>query len=148
MLTKLAGLMKGVPLWLAAALVAAVGCFYYGAYVERLKADQEIAQLRMEYAESERDALRRAEEIRMAQEVEFQAAMAALKRDSAARRADAERVRQQFSELKSRSSTTLEQCNRRASRCEQLLSEAFSLAGESEELLRDRDARLGALNGK
>lgn len=26
------------------------------------------------------------------------------------------------------------------------LNQAFSLAGESEELLRDRDARLGALN--
>lgn len=146
MLAKLAGLMKGIPLWLVAALVAAVGCFYYGAHTERLKADQEIAQLRMEYAESERDALRRAEEIRMAQELEFQAAMVALKRDAAARRADAERVRNQFAELKSRSSTTLEQCNRRAGRCEHLLSEAFSLAGESEELLRDRDARLGALN--
>lgn len=35
-----------------------------GAYVERLKSDKEIADLRMEYAENERDALRRAEEIR------------------------------------------------------------------------------------
>lgn len=126
-------------------VIGALACFFYGAHVERLKADKEIADLRTEYAESERNALRQAEEIRQAQEAQFQAAMAALKRDAAARSADAERVRRQFNQLKSRSSTTLEQCNRRAGRCEQLLSEAYELAGEGEGLLRDRDARLESL---
>lgn len=41
--------------------------------------------------------------------------------------------------------TSIEQCNLRAARCEQLLSEAYELAGEGEGLLRDRDARLEAL---
>lgn len=123
----------------------AMACFFYGAHVERLKADKEIADLRVEYAESERNALRQAEEIRQAQEAKFQEAMAALKRDVADRSADAERVRTQFNQLKSRSSSTLEQCNNRAGRCEQLLSEAYELAGEGEGLLRDRDARIESI---
>lgn len=118
---------------------------FYGSHVERLKADREIAELRSQYAESERDALRKAEQIRQEQEQKFLAQMDALKRDAVARSADADRVRKQFNQLKSRSSSTLEQCNRRAGRCEQLLSEAYELAGEGEGLLRDRDARLESL---
>lgn len=126
-------------------VVGALACFFYGSHVERLKADREIAELRSQYAESERDALRKAEQIRQEQEQKFLAQMDALKRDAVARSADADRVRKQFNQLKSRSSSTLEQCNRRAGRCEQLLSEAYELAGEGEGLLRDRDARLKSL---
>lgn len=36
-------------------------------------------------------------------------------------------------------------CNSRAARCERLLSEAYDLAAEGEGLLKDRDARLNAL---
>ena len=68
-----------------------------------------------------------------------------VRRGAADRLSDAERVREQFNELKSRRSATLEQCNCRAGRCEQLLSEAYELAGEGEGLLRGRDARLEAL---
>lgn len=136
----------GTVIVIALAVVGALACFFYGAHVERLKADKEIADLRRDYAQNERDALRRAEEIRQEQEAKFLVEMAALKRDAADRLSDAERVRQQFDELKSRRSATLEQCNHRASRCEQLLSEAYELAGEGEGLLRDRDARLTALS--
>lgn len=129
----------------ALGVAGALTCYFYGAHVERLKADKEIADLRRDYVQSERDALRRAEEIRQQQEAKFLAEMAALKRDAADRVSDAERVRQQFNELKSRRSATLEQCNHRAGRCEQLLSEAYELAGEGEGLLRDRDARFKSL---
>ena len=112
---------------------------------QKAKCETQIAELRIQYAESERDALRKAEQIRQEQEQKFLAQMDALKRDAVARSADADRVRKQFNQLKSLSSSTLEQCNRRAGRCEQLLSEAYELAGEGEGLLRDRDARLESL---
>ena len=75
--------------------------------MERLKADKEIADLRRDYAQSERDALRKAEELRQEQEAKFQVEMAKLKRDATDRVSDADRVRQQFNELKSRRSATL-----------------------------------------
>lgn len=131
--------------WLISIVIFGATCFFFGAHVERLEADKEIADLRAEYAENERNALRQAEQIRQEQEQEFLEQMAALKRDVVERTADADRVRKQFNQLKSRSSSTLEQCNRRAGRCEQLLSEAYELAGEGEGLLRDRDARLKSL---
>ena len=132
----------GIP---AAAILACLGCFFYGAHVERLKADKKIAELEETYAQQERDALRKAEELRQEQEAKFVAEMERLRRESADIATDAGRVRKQFDELKKRRSATLEQCNRRASRCEQLLSEAYELAGECEGLLRDRDARLKSL---
>ena len=129
------------PLIVAACLLSA----WLGSSYQKAKCETQIAELRSQYAESERDALRKAEEIRQEQEQNFLAQMDALKRDAVARSADADRVRKQFNQLKSRSSSTLEQCNRRAGRCEQLLSEAYELAGEGEGLLRDRDARLESL---
>lgn len=118
---------------------------WLGSSYQKATCEAQIANLRNQYAESERDALRKAEQIRQDQEKKFLAQMDALKRDAVARSADADRVRKQFNQLKSRSSSTLEQCNRRAGRCEQLLSEAYELAGEGEGLLRDRDARLKSL---
>ena len=102
--------------WLISIVIFGATCFFYGAHVERLEADKEIADLRAEYAENERNALRQAEQIRQEQEQEFLEQMAALKRDVVERTADADRVRKQFNQLKSRSSSTLEQCNRRAGR--------------------------------
>ncbi len=118
---------------------------WLGSSYQKATCEAQIANLRNHYAESERDALRKAEQIRQDQEKKFLAQMDALKRDAVARSADADRVRKQFNQLKSRSSSTLEQCYRRAGRCEQLLSEAYELAGEGEGLLRDRDARLKSL---
>ena len=118
---------------------------WLGSSYQKATCEAQIANLRSQYAESERDALRKAEQIRQDQEKKFLAQMDALKRDAVARSADADRVRKQFNQLKSRSSSTLEQCNRRAGRCEHLLSEAYELAGEGEGLLRDRDARLKSL---
>lgn len=131
----------GILLIIAACALSA----WLGSSYQKAKCEAQIANLRNQYAESERDALRKAEQIRQEQEQKFLAQMDALKRDAVARSADADRVRKQFNQLKSRSSSTLEQCNRRAGRCEQLLSEAYELAGEGEGLLRDRDARLESL---
>ena len=134
------GLMKTVA---ATAVVAA--SFVAGYHAATLNYERDIAELKESYAQSERDTMRRAEELRHEQEAKFLSELEAVKRDAADRSADAERVRKQFNELKSRRSATLEQCNRRAARCEQLLSEAYELAGECEGLLRDRDARLRSL---
>lgn len=131
----------GILLIIAACALSA----WLGSSYQKAKCEAQIANLRNQYAESERDALRKAEQIRQEQEQKFLAQMDALKRDAVARSADADRVHKQFNQLKSRSSSTLEQCNRRAGRCEQLLSEAYELAGEGEGLLRDRDARLESL---
>lgn len=129
-----------------AAIIAVAAVFIAGYHVAALRYERDIAEMREEYAERETDALRKAEALRDAQEERILAEIEALKRDAVERTADAERVRRQFNQLKSHSSTTLEQCNRRAGRCEQLLSEAYELAGEGEGLLKDRDARLMSLS--
>lgn len=132
----------GAPIALITLVLVA---FFYGAHVERQKADKEIAELRTEYATRESSALWAAENIRKQQEQKYLAEMAELKRTNAELASDTARVRQQFDQLQSRSSPDLEYCNNRASRCNVLLSEAYSLASEGEGLLRDRDARLKAL---
>lgn len=134
--------LKAIPLLIIAGFALSA---WLGSSYQKATCEARIANIRNQYAESERDALRKAEQIRQDQEKKFLAQMDALKRDAVARSADADRVRKQFNQLKSRSSSTLEQCNRRAGRCEQLLSEAYELAGEGEGLLRDRDARLKSL---
>lgn len=132
----------GVPI---AVVILVLVAFFYGAHVERQKADKEIAELRTEYAARESSALWAAENIRKQQEQKYLAEMAELKRSNAELTADTARVRQQFDQLKSRRSPDLELCNNRANRCDSLLSEAYSLASEGEGLLKDRDARLNAL---
>ena len=59
--------------------------------------------------------------------------------------ADALRVRELFAQIQSRRSPDLERSHHRIERCKRLLSEAYSLAGEGEGLLRERDARLETL---
>ena len=59
--------------------------------------------------------------------------------------ADALQVRELFAQIQSRRNPGLERSHYRIERCEQLLSEAYSLAGEGEGLLKERDARLKAL---
>ena len=91
MIEKIKALMPGkysTLIVFVLAVAGALACFFYGAHVERLKADKEIADLRRDYAQSERDALRRAEEIRQEQEAKFLAEMAELKRDAADRASD------------------------------------------------------------
>ena len=131
---------------IVAALIAVTAVFITGYHSAALRYERDIAEMREECAERETDALRKAEAIRDAQEERLLAEIEALKRDAVERTADAERVRQQFSRLQSSRSATLEQCNRRVDRCEQLLSEAYELAGEGEGLLKDRDARLRSLS--
>ena len=65
--------------------------------------------------------------------------------DGVKQAADALRVRELFAQIQSRRSPDLERSHHRIERCEQLLSEAYELAGEGEALLNDRDARLKAL---
>lgn len=129
----------GVPI---AVVILVLAAFFYGAHVERLKADKEIADLRTDYATRETEALREAENIRKQQEQKYKTEMAKLKRTNADLALDTARVREQFDQLKSRRSPDIELCNNRANRCNGLLSEAYSLASEGEGLLRERDARL------
>lgn len=131
---------------IAIAIIAyGIGCCLYGSYIERLEANEEIALLEKDYAARESSALCAAENIRKQQEQKYLAEMDNLKRINSELTADALRVREQFDQLKSRRSPDLERSNNRTQRCEQLLSEAYSLAGEGEGLLKDRDARLNAL---
>lgn len=128
-----------------AAIFLAVAAYFYGAHVANAKADKRIAEMERDYAKQKIDALEQAEKIRKGQETEFLAKIAELKRDNIERAADVERVRKQFADRESGGNTTVERCNSRAGRCEHLLAEAYSLAGECERLLRDRDARLSVL---
>lgn len=133
------------PIVTALISIGAFGCFWYGAHVERLEANEEIALMEKEYATRESSALWEAECIRKQQEQAYLAEMDRLRGINADISADALRVREQFNQLQGRRSTDLERCNNRAQRCEQLLSEAYDLARESEVLLRERDARLNAV---
>lgn len=132
----------GVPIALIAFGIAA---YLYGAHVERLKADEEIALMRTEYATRESTALWEAERIRKQQEQKYVSEMERLNAHNAQLSADALRVREQFNQLQGRRSPDLERCNHRAQRCERLLSEAYGLAGEGEGLLRERNVRLEAV---
>ena len=139
MLTKIK--TYGVPI---ALILFGLAAFFYGAHVERLEADEEIAQMEKEYAIRESSALWEAENIRKQQEQKYLLEMDRFKLLNAELAADALRVRELFAQVQSTRSPDLERSHHRIERCERLLSEAYELAGEGEGLLRERDARLNA----
>ena len=132
----------GIPI---ALIIFGLSAFFYGAHVERLEANEEIAQMEKEYAIRESFALWEAETIRKQQEQKYLLEMDRLKLLNAELIADTLRVREQFAQIQSRRSPDLERSHLRTERCDQLLSEAYELAGEGEGLLKERDARLSAL---
>ena len=133
----------GIPI---ALIVFGLSAFLYGAHVERLEANEEIAQMEKEYAIRESSALWEAENLRKQQEAKYLLEMDRFKQLNTELVADALRVREQFSQVQSRRSPDIERSHHRVERCEFLLSEAYSLAGEGEGLLKEREARLKALN--
>ena len=132
----------GIPI---ALILFGLSAFFYGAHVERLEANEEIAQMEKEYAIRESSVLWEAETIRKQQEQKYLQEMDRFKLLNAELTADTLRVRELFAQIQSRRSPDIERSHYRIERCEQLLSEAYSLAGEGEALLNDRDARLKAL---
>lgn len=127
-------------------VILLIASFSFGCQIEKMKADKTIAEMEKEYVEQKNKALEQAESMRKAQEDKYLAEIADLKRANADRVADVLRVRQQFEKrLSGSGNTDVKQCNQRAARCEQLLSEAYELAAEGESLLGDRDARLKVL---
>lgn len=132
----------GVPI---ALILFGLAAFFYGAHVERLEADEEIAQMERDYAIRESSALWEAENLRKQQEAKYLVEMDRFKLVNAELTADALRVRELFAQIQSRRSPDIERSHHRIERCERLLSEAYDLANESEGLLKDRDARLSAL---
>ena len=54
-------------------------------------------------------------------------------------------VRELFAQVQSSCSPDLESSHHRIEQCERLLSEAYELAGEGEDIFREQDARLNAL---
>ena len=132
----------GIPI---ALILFGLSAFFYGAHVERLEADEEIAQMEKEYAIRESSALWEAENLRKQQEAKYLVEMDRFKLVNAGLTADALRVRELFAQIQSRRSPDLERSHHRAERCERLLSEAYELAGEGEGLLRERDVRMGPL---
>ena len=143
MLTKIKA--YGIPI---ALIFFGLSAFFYGAHVERLEANEEIALLGKEYAIRESSALWEAETIRKQQEQKYLLEMDRFKLLNAELAADALRVRGLFAQVQSRRSPDLERSYHRIERCERLLSEAYELAGEGEALLNDRNARLNALGSK
>ena len=132
----------GIPI---ALILFGLSAFFYGAHVERLEADEEIAQMEKDYAIRESSALWEAETIRKQQEQKYLLEMDRFKLLNAELAADTLRVREQFAQIQSRRSPDLERSHHRVERCERLLSEAYELAGEGEGLLKERDARLGSI---
>ena len=132
----------GIPI---ALILFGLSAFFYGAHVERLEADEEIAQMEKEYAIRESSALWEAENLRKQQEAKYLVEMDRFKLLNAELAADALRVREQFAQIQSRRSPDLERSHSRIERCERLLSEAYGLAAEGEGLLKERDARLKVL---
>ncbi len=130
----------------AVAIIAfGIGCYFYGAHVERLEANEEIALLEKEYANRESASLYEADELRKQQEQKFLEEMDRLRALNADISLDAIRVREQFDKLQSGRDSNGQSSDHRTDRCDALLSEAYSLASEGEGLLRERDARLNAL---
>ena len=132
----------GIPI---ALILFGLSAFFYGAHVERLEANEEIAQMEKDYAIRESSALWEAETVRKQQEQKYLLEMDRFKLLNAELAADALRVREQFAQIQSHRSPDLERSHHRVERCERLLSEAYSLAGEGEGLLKERDARLNTL---
>ena len=83
----------GIPI---ALILFGLSAFFYGAHVERLEADEEIAQMEKEYAIRESSALWEAETIRKQQEQKFLEEMDRLRTLNADISLDAIRVREQF----------------------------------------------------
>ena len=131
----------GIPI---ALIIFGLSAFFYGTHVERLEANEDITLMEKEYAIRESSALWEAENIRK-QQAKYLLEMDRFKLANAELASDALRVRELFAQIQSRRSPDLERSHHRIERCEQLLSEAYSLAGEGEALLNDRDARLKAL---
>ena len=132
----------GIPI---ALILFGLSAFFYGAHVERLEANEEIAQMEKEYAIRESSALWEAESIRKQQEQKYLQEMDRFKLLNAELAADALWVREQFAQIQSRRSPDLERSHHRVERCERLLSEAYELAGESEGLLKECHGHLRAL---
>ena len=132
----------GIPI---ALILFGLSAFFYGAHVERLEADEEIAQMEKEYAIRESSALWEAENLRKQQEAKYLVEMDRFKLLNAELAADALRVRELFAQVQSRRSPDLERSHHRIERCERLLSEAYELAGDGEGLLKERDARLNSM---
>ena len=132
----------GIPI---ALIIFGLSAFFYGAHVERLEANEEIALMEKEYAIRESSALWEAENLRKQQEAKYLVEMDRFKLLNAGLDADALRMRELFAQIQSRRSPDLELSHHRIERCEWLLSEAYELAGEGEGLLRERDARLRVL---
>ena len=132
----------GIPI---ALIIFGLSAFFYGAHVERLEANEEIAQMEKEYAIRESSALWEAENLRKQQEAKYLVEMDRFKLVNAELAADALRVRELFAQIQSRRSPDLELSHHRIERCERLLSEAYELAGEGEGLLKERDSRLEAI---
>ena len=135
----------GIPI---ALILFGLSAFFYGAHVERLEANEEIAQMEKEYAIRESSALWEAENLRKLQEAKYLVEMDRFKQLNVELAADTLRVRDLFAQIQSTRSPDLERSYYRTERCEQLLSEAYELAGESESLLKERDARLSAVTAK
>ena len=135
----------GIPI---ALILFGLSAFFYGAHVERLEANEEIAQMEKEYAIRESSTLWEAETIRKQQEQKYLQEMDRFKLLNAELTADTLRVREQFAQIQSRRSPDLERSHHRIERCERLLSEAYDLARESESLLKERDTRLSVLSTK
>ena len=135
----------GIPI---ALILFGLLAFFYGAHVERLEANEEIAQMEKDYAIRESSALWEAETIRKQQEQKYLVAMDRFKLLNAELAADAIRVRELFAQIQSRHSPDLERSHHRIERCERLLSEAYELAGEGEGLLKECHVRLSVLNTK
>ena len=132
----------GIPI---ALMLFGLSAFFYGAHVERLEANEEIAQMEKEYAIRESSALWEAEIIRKQQEQKYLLEMDRFKLLNAELVADALRVHEQFAQIQSRRSPDIGRSHHRVERCERLLSEAYELAGEGESLLKERDARMNTL---
>lgn len=132
----------GIPI---ALILFGLSAFFYEAHVERLEANEEIAQMEKEYAIRESSALWEAETIRKQQEQKYLLEMDRFRLLNAELAADALRVRELFAQIQSRRSPDLERSHHRIERCERLLSEAYELANEGEGLLKERDARLQSM---
>ena len=132
----------GIPI---ALILFGLSAFFYGAHVERLEANEEIAQMEKEYAIRESSALWEAETIRKQQEQKYLLEMDRFKQLNVELNADALRVHELFAQIQSRRSPDIERSHHRIERCERLLSEGYELANEGEGLLRERDARLEAI---
>ena len=95
----------GIPI---ALIIFGLSAFFYGAHVERLKANEEIAQMEKDYAIRESSALWEAENLRKQQEAKYLVEMDRFKQLNVELAADALRVRELFAQVQSTRSPDLE----------------------------------------